>query len=302
MAKAGAADPVTGIRTLAADLIDEVAFAEPPFKPEMLASFQNVREVRLKPMQSAARLFPDVATRTLIIEVNEAHSRGKRNFSVDHETTHTLIPTYSDTVIDDPVTGTFTSGIEEEVLCDVGASALLLDVRWLRPLAEDSGPSLSTLFALAELFDASLEATARSLVELNVWPCAFVFWEEGFRKSERFGSNQSLLPLFEGYGMPQPKLRVKRPYVSEGFGIFIPENKSVDETSLVSTCSNPELVTYGTELFDFGTHQETLYCENAFVPYRSDGIVHRRVLSILIKTKVDATRISVPSLFRLETF
>lgn len=300
MAVTGETDPITGIRVLAAELIDEAAFDGPPFHPAVLASFQNVREIRPKPMQSAARLVPDPATRTLVIEVNEDHSQGKRNFSINHETSHTLIPTYSGRLIDDLVTGQFAASSEEELLCDVGASALLLDDRWLRPLAQEAGPSLSTLFSLAELFDASLEATARKLAELDIWPCAFVFWEGDFRKSERISSSQMMMPFLEPLGTPKPKFRVKRPYVSQGFEIYIPENKSVDDTSLVATCCDSDLITFGTELFDLGSFQGVLYCENAYVPYRSAGVVHRRVLSLLIRTQMKRSDFVIHDMFSLE--
>ncbi len=171
----GEADPVTAITTLAAGLIDEVGLTHPPFDPRILASFRDVREIRLTNMQGAARLVPD--SNALVIEVNRNHSPGKQNFSADHEVVHTLLPTYTQRLVEDVVTGTFPVSSEEELLCDIGAATLLLDPRWLLPLASDAGPSLATLLSLAELFGASLEATARKLAELDVWPCAFVTWE-----------------------------------------------------------------------------------------------------------------------------
>jgi hypothetical protein len=300
MAVSGEADPVAGIIALASDLIDETGIDEPPFHPHILASFRNVREIRLRPMQSAARLVPDPATQALVIEVNQEHSLGKRNFSADHEITHTLLPTYSRQLVDDRVTGEFPAGSEDELLCDIGAAALLLDERWLRPLAVACGPSLSTLFHLAELFAASLEATARKLASLDLWPCAFVFWEEGFRACERVADHQGMIPLLEPYGRPLPKLRVTRRYVCRPFGIYVPQNKSVEDTSLVATCCERTPLTRGIEMFDFGHCGETLYCENAHVPYRSGGVTRRRVLSLLVRTRVDSEAGSIPELFRLE--
>ena len=74
-------------------------------------------------------------------------------------------------------------------------AALLLDRAILRPLAEDAGPSVTTLVDLSALFKASLQATARQLALLDLWPCAFVFWEEGYRKDERIADNQLPMPI-----------------------------------------------------------------------------------------------------------
>src|SRR5581483_3923032 len=204
----GAADPALAIRQLAAALIDEAGFAQPPVHPAILASCQDVHEVRQRPMVSAARLVRDSGR--LVIEVNEDHSAGKQNFSTDHEVSHTLLPTYTGYSVDDAATGLFAATSEEELLCDIGAAALLLDERWLRPLGLEAGPSIQTLLTVAELFGASLEATARRLAELDLWSCAFVVWEEGYRKNERIHDGQGLMPGLESYGRPKPELRVKR--------------------------------------------------------------------------------------------
>jgi len=301
MATTGTQDPIAGIKMLARDLVDEAGLDEPPFSPALLASFQNVSEIRVTQMVSAARLIPNKTTGTLVIEVNADHSQGKRNFSANHETAHTLLPTYSGEQIEDGETGRFSTNLEEEYLCDIGASELLLGDRWLRPLALESGPSLATLLYLAELFDASLEATAYKLAELDIWSCAFVFWEEGLRKNERVGEGQMMLPLLAPYGVAKPKVRIKRPYATRSFGMYIAVNKSVDSASLVTTSYKEGCSTNGVEDFDLGGGKEKLYCENILVPYRSQGTTRRRVLSLLIREQVQSNSIIVPELFKLES-
>ncbi len=177
-AQTGEPEPVAAVTKLAEALLDDAGFDGPPFAPEVLASFRGVRAVRRAPMAGAGRLLPEDGG--LAIEVNEDHSPGKQNFTVDHEVVHTLMPSYRGQRIEDAETGTFVANLEEELLCDIGAAVLLLDPRLLRPLALEGGPSIRTLVDLAALFRASLEATARQLARLDVWPCAFVVWEEGF--------------------------------------------------------------------------------------------------------------------------
>ena len=299
-AKAGVADAVAAIGRLTAELIDEVGFDRPPFSPEILASFRGVREVRRVAMTSAGRLLTEGGA--LVIEVNRDHSLGKQNFSADHEVTHTLFPSYGRQRIDDAETGTFASGHEEELLCDIGAAALLLDPRHLRPLAEEAGPSITTLVGLAALFKASLQATARQLALLDLWPCAFVFWEEGYRKDERIADNQLPMPILGELGRPQPKLRVRTPYVAASFGSFVPENKSVDDSSLVAACCEAEPLTFGVADFELGGHRlVSLYCENYHAPYRCSEEVRRRVISLLLPSRLKNRRAATPGAYQLES-
>src|SRR5215204_5462451 len=89
----GEPDPVSAIVKKARDLIDDTSIAQPPFPPRILASFQGIQDVRPQSMSGAARLVPERGK--LFIDVNRDHSIGKQNFSADHETSHTLLPTYA---------------------------------------------------------------------------------------------------------------------------------------------------------------------------------------------------------------
>jgi len=273
-------DPEAAMVMLAERLLDEAAFSSPPFRPEILASYQGVREVRYSPMSGAARIWPDGDA--LVIEVNEAHSRGKQNFSIDHEIAHTLFPTYNCCMIEDAVTGEFPDGSEEERLCDIGAATLLLDARHLRPLACAAGPSIASLIELADLFQASVEATARQLAKLDLWPCAFVFWEEGFRQVDRPRPGQILLPGTEHLGLPKAKLRVTRAYIAPSLGWFIPRNKSVPENSLFRECWERDEIVSGIERLDIGREIVETYVECLYAPYYSNSVRIGRVVSLLL--------------------
>lgn len=291
-------DPVRAITKLAAALIDETGLDQPPFDPCIMASFQGVQQVRYIPMRSAARIVPGEGG--LIIEVNETHSRGKQNFSIDHEIAHTLMPTYTGWLIDDAVTGHFGDASEEELLCDIGASALLLDPRWLRPYAQEAGPSMATVLWLAQMFGASLQATVLKLAELDLWPCSYVLWEPGYRKGERVEQGQPLLPGMNAFGQPQPKFRVTYVYSAPSFGYFVPHNKSIEDSSLVVQCCSCDDPTVGVHLFDFGRERVPLYCENIYVPYRAGGETRSRILSLLLPTPQRASYESTMSTYQIE--
>lgn len=281
---AGLLDAELAMRRLAERQIDLAGFTEPPFDPEVLASMRNVRDVHRVPMNGAARLIPDGAY--LRIEVNQEHSQGKQNFSIDHEVSHTLIPTYANQRVDDAETGIFGDASEEELLCDIGAAGLLLDRRWLARFAYQAAPSLALLGETAATFAASLEATARQLAAVAPWPAAFVFWEDGLRKQERerILPSQLALPEFAGLAGPQPKLRIMRRYRTQTFPHFLPPNKSVPDASLVAGCGDDEPQTAGVETFELehGAEPIELYCENMHAPYRRGKEIRRRVISLLL--------------------
>ena len=282
-------DPVSAVTTVARQLLDDASFNGPPFDPEILASMVNVSEVRRVSMTSAARLIP--AGDSFMIEVNSDHPRGKQNFSIDHEVVHTLMPTYAGQSIDDEFTGNFPFDEEEEALCDIGASVLLLDSRHLRPRAEQLGLSVETLGTCAQDFDASLEATAYAIAALDLCGFAFVFWEPGYRKSQNVRPEQTMF-VGAGFEAPSEKYRVARAYVSPSFRWFIAKNKSVPDTSCIARCGNDSPMTNGEEQLDLGSDTIELRISCSYVPYRTESTLRSRVVSLLLPTSLPTT--SVP--------
>lgn len=270
----GIHDPAEAMLARSARLIDEAGLSGPPAQLDLLASFQDIREIQRVPMHGAGRLIYN--PQGSIIQVNSSDPPGRQNFTIAHEIAHTLLPTYTASPADifDVHTGKFQPTREEEYLCDIGASGLLLDRRWLRPLALEMGPSLGTLMELADRFQASLSATAIALAGLNLWPCAIVFWEKGLRKSERAAGSSESIP---------PKLRVALAATSPSFGIFVPRNQSASPESSVYTCFVTQRPTESREWFYFGRVRVQLHAESSFVPYRKAGTLTPRVVSFLLR-------------------
>lgn len=297
----GLADPIAGMKRLAANLIDQAGFSGPPFDPAMVASMRNVIDVQRVPMTGAARLLPDGPY--LRIEVNQDHSRGKQNFSIDHESSHTLIPTYASAFIDDAETGTFHENNEEELLCDVGAAALLLDPRWLAGFAYEASPSIAFLQDMATTFAASLEATARQLAVVGPWPAAFVFWEEGLRKSARPPAGQMLLSGLEQPSDDAPKLRISRVYCTPSFPYRLYHNKSIADSSLIAVCNETDVLTFGVDDIPLQSNGDAvrLYTENRYAAYRRTGSIRRRVISLLLPIDQQTHAPEVVPTYELET-
>jgi hypothetical protein len=283
----GITDPVFAVKRLCKELIDEVGFYGPPFKPEVLASFRGVKEIIRRPMRQAGRLIPlDDGYR---IEVNSEHSQGKQRFSINHEVCHTFFADFSEPQIAvDSDTGTFDVKNEEEYLCDIGAAALLFDDRWFRPMASELGPTISAIEELTRKFEGSLEATARVWCELDLWPCCVVFWEKDLKPTQSAMRLQEALPGFEEVKDSLEEIRVQVSYHTSTFrqNLYLPKHKSVSRNGPVYACFTSGHPTEGYETFELNSSVSALWTRNEFVPYRRNGEARDRVISIMASARL----------------
>lgn len=276
----GCPDPVTAMIARADALLDEAAIDGPPVPLAVLASFQGIRRIEPVEMVASGRLIvhPDGS----VVQVNRAESPARRQFTIAHEIAHTLLPAYAAHPhdIEDAHTGDYPPAAEEEHLCDVGASALLLPERWLRPAVQQRPPSLATLQDIARQFKASLEATARAVARLDVWPFALVFWEPGWRKADRVAAAQ-------GDPIP-PALRVTRAIAAPSFGLYIPRNKSVAEDTSIYQAYASGSPTHGLDRLTLRTVDTNVRAESVYVPLMRGAVLHPRVVSFLLRPDADA--------------
>ena len=183
----GGDDPEIAIRERARALIDEVrsflVWEGPPFDMEALASYRgySVKTVSGFSTRQDALITPGV------IAVNEQKPPRRRRYSVAHEIVHTLFPDYEDELRRAGSFGRDESRAtaaridpreaELERLCQLGAAELLMPRFAFEPELRARGLSLPTILALSELFDTSVEASARRGVELSTTPAIAVFIE-----------------------------------------------------------------------------------------------------------------------------
>lgn len=161
----GGTDPVAAIRRRARALVAKalaMGWEGPPFDMTELASLQG-----LKVKTSTA--FADDQDACVIpgqVLLNARKHPVRRRYSIAHEIGHTLFPDYEDEVRragrlwrrdgDDS---------EFERLCQVAGAELLLPLDAFLDAVVRHGISLLGALSLAKLFDASIEATLRRLVE-----------------------------------------------------------------------------------------------------------------------------------------
>lgn len=262
---ARAADPSATdeslIVAIARKLVD-VLDLEPPVDPGMVASYQGIRRIEEALIPWAGCLIPGADE--VVIRVRSTDTPGRRRFTVLHEVVHTFFPGYRHATqyrcTPKPLR---TSGVDDiEVLCDIGASELLLPRRHCADLVAEASFDLDSVEDLAKACGASLEAAARRFVSLWPEPCLLVRMERMTKPREPDGV---------------PKLRVSSALAS-GAWPFMPRYKSVPDDHVVGTCLDVGEVRCVTDL-DAVARTGPLDVHARFYPFNdSEGAYRERVL------------------------
>jgi Zn-dependent peptidase ImmA (M78 family) len=112
----------------------------------------------------------------LVIAVN-AHDRlQRRRFTICHEIAHAVLGLPSQ---HGRASWSYTGRPPNEVICDAFAAELLLPFSLFKPHVEKVAISFKTVESLADLFEASLAATASRFATVTSAPCAYVLSEGG---------------------------------------------------------------------------------------------------------------------------
>jgi IrrE N-terminal-like domain len=108
--------------------------------------------------------------------VNGKDSARRRRFTVCHELAHIVLGLPSD---HGGPSWSYAKRTENEILCDVFASELLLPNKLFKPMVDKADLSLEEIDRLADDFEASVLATGSRFAASAPTPCAFVFAEGG---------------------------------------------------------------------------------------------------------------------------
>ena len=240
----GEDDPRDAIRVKARELVElyHATFGEkPPFKMEALASLKGIRPSSEPPAHSHdAELQPD-GKGGVLLRLNRERPLTRQRFSVGHEITHTFFPGYEEKVQCRKPKNRDWSDPEDviELLCDVGASELLFPLPWFQEDAERWGQHAEGIARLATEYKASLEATLRRLLDLSAEPIAAVYFRWKIKPAQkRKGIGRKDQPSLFGDDPEEEakalmKLRVEYALQSDGFELHIPQEKSVESTSVI---------------------------------------------------------------------
>lgn len=273
----GLADPEAAMRKLVTDLLEEAEQKEVPINLPLVASCRYIVEIRAESIPGPAMLLPTPQGAKIL--VNSSDSPGRQNFSAAHEICHTFFPSAAQASGADCFIGHFSISLEEEYLCDIGASSLLLPQYLVSAKVKSQGCSLDGIICLADEFAASIEATAIAWAQTAPWPCAVVFFEEKLKPSELKRRNQRVFPGMEDL-LPQPELRISHACTTSNFPFFLPKDKSVSRNGPIYRCINDER-TGGPDFLELQGEEKIIYAESIFAPYRKNGKLTTRVVSLI---------------------
>lgn len=267
VAAAGVVDPVEAVRLRAVQAIDAYTgvFGEPddmPLDLVTLASFLGIKFSGAAPLYSPdAELAPDGAG-GVELRLNPDRPETRRRFSIGHEITHTFFPDHSThlwmrsesrrRVLSDP-------NDYLEMLCDVGASELVLPRRWFDKDARNV-EAAEDILRLAARYKASREATVRRYAELHPDVVAAVFFEWKLKPTQQGRIGRAEQGNLFGISPEEERrsaLRLRVNYVipSEAFsaaGYFVPQDKSVDSSGPLYTAATTGLPVDGEAVLDLG--------------------------------------------------
>jgi Zn-dependent peptidase ImmA (M78 family) len=280
----GLGDPEAAINKLVHDLLQETEQRTVPINLPVVASFRGISEIRFESMTVAAMLMP--VLQGLIISVNVDDPLGRRNFSIAHEICHTLFPSYAKHPVHkvDTFTGGFPIPQEEEYLCDIGASHLLLPPSLVLTRIQSCPICLDSINQLSVDFQSSLEAAAIAWTQASPSPCAVVFFEETLKPTQIRRKNQLILPGMQSDFRLEPELRVSLTCASPSFPGYIPKYKSVDRDGVIYAALASESRTTGKDVIELRNKRIEVEAESCYVPYRRQGTVQKRVVSFLTWT------------------
>ena len=280
----GLGDPEAAMHKLVDDLLQEAEQRAAPVNLPVVASFRGILEIRLESMTVAAMLVPIPQGLRISVSINDPI--GRRNFSTAHEICHTLFPNYTKYPV--PKVDTFTGGFpipqEEEYLCDIGASHLLLPPALVLPKIQSCPPCLDSVNQLAEDFQSSLEAAAIAWTQASPIPCAVVFFEETLKPTQIRRKDQLILPGMESDFRLEPELRISLACASPSFPGYLPKHKSADRDGIIYAALASESRTAGKVVIELRNKCIEVDAESWYVPYRRQGTVQKRVVSFLSLT------------------
>ena len=265
----------------------------PPFDPKDFASTIGIPCVKSDQLfcSEDAELHPIEGGRS-IIKYNPDKPKTRQNFSIAHEIAHTYFPDYQNRYKARNKIGKFDPNNEEEFLCDLGASEIIMPTPDFDLDVESMGISLKSLGELSKRYEASLEATAIRMIGTDFYPCALVVLDYSHKPTEKDEIEESRYQqnLFDDYPWEPPpmKLRVQYSVRSKHFSSYIPMHKSIDESSPLYEVSVTQEPFQGNTILNFTNPVLDTYVEATALPKTHNAELDSRVLVLLLDlTHVD---------------
>ena len=218
----GIANPITATLKLSNDLVIASGRSYPPYDPESYATMQNAEVKHLDYINYDGRIFP--LDKGYIIEICSKRSEERQNFCCCHEVGHTFFLSLSNLLLQkvahkiDYKIKLLTEVSEEERLCNIAASEMLMPHSMFKEIALSYKPGIRCINLIAKEFRVSFLASIIRILEMGAWKCIAIIWT----------------PV--EYKRPESGFRVNWFGISYGWNYFIPIEKVEHEIG-----SNPLL-------------------------------------------------------------
>ena len=198
-----AKNPIEAVIFHSEMLLMESGMTEPPFSPTIYAPLRSVKKVLYKDLKIDGRLIP--YEDGFIIELRKDRPIERINFTFAHELAHTFfheaIPSikYRSNTANHPQH----DDEDEERLCNIAASELLMPTQIFSKIVKDFSPSPESLQKISQTFETSLTATLVKLLSLKLWNASFILWKS---KDNNLKPEWIIRPNFSLYYNPNLEL------------------------------------------------------------------------------------------------
>lgn len=159
-------------------MTDELSKKKPPFQSERYeyAELVGARVIEKKVLDRKLNGTLLTCGDEYLIVINEEDSPERKNFTVCHELGHMQMLIKAESLLGrEQVLNRLHGSLEEERLSDMFAVNLLMPRKEFKKAATALDPSMKSLLKLASTFRASVEAVARRVVRMDIWPCVLLW-------------------------------------------------------------------------------------------------------------------------------
>lgn len=155
-AQMGEPDPEVAIRKLILEKLAGLGNGTLPVNLEAICEELGIEKIKEEECPGAGYLCDTGEHCWIGVNLNDTEQR--RRFTIAHEIVHFMLPTHKIGTHSDADPGSFSRGSEEEYLCDLGASFLLIPREQFDSLVKKALVTSGLISKVGKLFDVSLEA------------------------------------------------------------------------------------------------------------------------------------------------
>jgi len=166
---------------------------KPPFLAKDFAHLKGVKKIIKADLGESSAILLRFNDGN-VIKVNKNHSIGRQNFSCAHEIGHLLISEIDneldlDSRLENVEFRTYNPQAQKiahvktkERLVDVAAAELLMPELVFKQYLSEFGISVLSIEKLANVFQVSIQATARRIAEVSPEPCITLLWKHQLKQ------------------------------------------------------------------------------------------------------------------------